>query len=826
MTAAESLMLGVVVTQRGQATRAVSSRFPFATPTAKTRAKMSAETTITDKGQPDASPPAVARAAVLASAAPLSSAERIAVAALSLLTASVFAWGCVLPWDKASGFVVACSLLTLAHLCSAAGCIVPATPERWRLRIWTLASVGSVAFLGWATWAVTTSAWYLSRLYGGLGQGMGAVLVAIWGLIALITLPLAVWGLVRTRGAWLPHVGARNALLGAASVCLFAAASALRSASTADVEPAQAWAETAEADAAWSRLLTSIATHVRTRGSAEPSDTPVSLNHKLRPRCDVALGASTPPTLIAHYVDRGGKPQASCIQGDSAQALETTVGTWLEANVGKGPVLLDRLTGVRPTSGSPTWLEALSLRPGLDGVCLANRCFAPWQLVAQSRFVTHSPLPFLGDLKFGASLSKLRRGLTDKNAAPEASRAELFAITTQSAVITPAGEVTPLVRSHPVQRPVAAREISDAAEQFEAHIVAAQQDNGQFRYTLDPFTREEENRQLNLARQAGTVFALCDVGSASEATTRAARLGLKLLVDRHRKDGERWALAGSPKDRYVRLGESALPLVALLTCRNRVGSEFDAAIAGLSRFVLSLQRDDGSFATDYDWKRQRPLDLGEALYAPGQALLALTLLDRLIAEQPKLSALGDPSVLGPAIQRGMNHVAHEHWDVPVYPFFFVEENWNCLTARAALERQRNLDYELFCLDYVAFKRRLILMPDSDVAPEFVGGFGFGNVIPPHNTGAAGFGEALAAAISVQRARGEPTAPNEAVLRELLGFLLRQQWTAATCAACTPLAIGSMSEHLHSPITRIDFGQHAWAALSNGAIALGLRDSAS
>src|SRR5690606_32045996 len=177
---------------------------------------------------------------------------------------------------------------------------------------------------------------------------------------------------------------------------------------------------------------------------------------------------------------------------------------------------------------------------------------------------------------------------------------------------------------------------------------------------------------------------LCDVGGASETTTQAARLGLKLLVDRHRKDGERWALANSPKGRYVRLGESALPLVALLTCRSRVGNEFDAAIAGLSRFVLSMQRDDGSFATDYDWKRKREVDFGEALYAPGQALLALTLLDRLVAEQPELVTLGDPAVLGPAIQRGMNHVANEHWDVPIYPFFFVEENWNCLTARAAL----------------------------------------------------------------------------------------------------------------------------------------------
>src|SRR5690606_1207359 len=71
-----------------------------------------------------------------------------------------------------------------------------------RLRVWALGSWCSAAFLLWATWAVATSGVYLSRLYGGLGQGMSAVLVAIWGLIAMLTLPLLVWGLRRTRRVW------------------------------------------------------------------------------------------------------------------------------------------------------------------------------------------------------------------------------------------------------------------------------------------------------------------------------------------------------------------------------------------------------------------------------------------------------------------------------------------------------------------------------------------------------------------------------------------------------------------------------------------------
>lgn len=760
---------------------------------------------------------------VLLAVQPLSAGERAAVGFLSSIQAAIFGWGCVLPWDKASGFVVACSLLSAVYLCATLTCAVPTVPAVWRLRTWAAASLASALFLGWTTWAMTTSAWYLSRLYGGLGQGMGAVLMAVWGLVAFVTLPLLVWGLHRTRAVWLPYVGRRLALTAGSALLALATLSAARYSSAATAEPIGDEPSSTDGSATtWTEAVAKLGPPGGAAARRAADDSRQPLNHKLRATCKSAVGRGVGATVLAHFIDGGGKARVSCHQAATMRELNAALEQWLSERVGPGPVVLDRLTDVRALGGAPSWLDALSLRPGIDGVCLAERCYAPWQLVAQSRFVTHSPLPFLGDLKFGASLAELVRSLGGKDPALAGADAEdLVAFTTESVVITAEGEVTPLVRMHPVERPLTAKQVSAAGAQFEAHIVAAQQKNGQFRYTLDPFTRVEENRQLNLARQAGTVFALCDVGSASEPTTRAARLGLQLLIDHRVEDGERWALAGSPKDRYVRLGESALPLVALLTCRGRIGAEFDDAIAALSRFVLSMQREDGSFATDYDWKRKKVVHFGEALYAPGQALLGLTLLDRLIGEHPELGTLGDTAVLGSALQRGMNHVASEHWDVAIYPFFFVEENWNCLAARAALARQRNPAYERFCLDYVAFKSRLILMPDSGVAPEFVGGFGFGNLIPPHNTGAAGFGEALSASIAVARARGQSTAEQEQVLARLLGFLLRQQWTPATCAACTPLAIGSMSEHIHSPITRIDFGQHAWAALANGAAALGL-----
>src|SRR5690606_12717957 len=103
----------------------------------------------------------------------------------------------------------------------------------------------------------------------------------------------------------------------------------------------------------------------------------------------------------------------------------------------------------------------------------------------------------------------------------------------------------------------------------------------------------------------------------------------------------------------------------------------------------------------------------------------------------------------------------------------------------ALDVHRHAGYEKLCLDYVDFKRRLILGEDSGVAPELVGAYGFGNVLVPHNTPTAGFGEALAAAMAVRAADGERRPEDIWLMEHVLTFLVEQQWSDANCFACAP-----------------------------------------
>jgi hypothetical protein len=237
-------------------------------------------------------------------------------------------------------------------------------------------------------------------------------------------------------------------------------------------------------------------------------------------------------------------------------------------------------------------------------------------------------------------------------------------------------------------------------------------------------------------------------------------------------------------------------------------------------FLLAMQREDGSFYPKLDLDSGAPIDGPEPMYAGGQAVFALSLAEKLALEQPELAAaagLPPAEQLHAAVEDAIAFYTGPYWDNFLRDFFWLEENWHCLAARASLGHHRNDAYERYCIDYMAFKRRLVLDEDSRVAPEFVGSYSLGNILPPVNTPAAGFGEGLGAAIAIKEARGEDTTEDRELMKSVIRFLLRQQWSPRTCFACAPnrTVVGGFSESASAPEIRIDYTQHAWAALGHG-----------
>ena len=122
---------------------------------------------------------------------------------------------------------------------------------------------------------------------------------------------------------------------------------------------------------------------------------------------------------------------------------------------------------------------------------------------------------------------------------------------------------------------------------------------------------------------------------------------------------------------------------------------------------------------------------------------------------------------------------------------------------------------------MAFKKRLVQTEADTPHSDFWGGWAVALIVPPHNTATAGFGEALAASILVKKARNLDTEADEKTMLDVMAFLMRNQWQKDSCYACSPKVrvTGGFSEHMAAPMIRIDYVQHAWAALAHGARSL-------
>jgi hypothetical protein len=702
------------------------------------------------------------------------------------------------PTEVASWFGLTAGLLALLHV--AVAVLALRGRDATLARAWSLLALASLLWLLLLTFLMGSAALYLSALYRDIGYAVSAALACVWGLVVLFTVPISVWGLASVRPRWL--LGPRAVAI-TAGVLLWVGASCATLQRRARAEPVHAGHSAALHD-----TLLGLA---RGHAADAPTHSLPSLMSVTPTPCDQPVNARR-LTLLVSTLDLTDRPFAACLQAQTERDLIARLSRLLGERARPGsPLKLDLVQGVQNIPALSPLLQALALRPALDGVC-ARSCLAPWQLVARDAFTRYRPLDAVRDASFGVSLPELAQLVG------AASPRELVRIETRS-YIAQNRTMQPLVRLRPERvdtRPdTLARAVRLAAE----HIVRAQRPNGTFRYLLDPFTGQLDEREVSLPRQAGTVFALCEL-VPGEATRSVAERALAQLAGFERRLAAMSALSDAAETGS--LGQTALPLIAFLSCREHVGSRHDGLIGQLTRYVLAMQRPDGSFYPEMTLTKAEPVGAHENLYSAGQAVLALVLVEQL-ARTGQLAGLPDRAALHDAVERAMAHYGRAYWPKPLRSLFYLEENWHCLAARAALRSHRHDDYEQLCLDYVRFKRRLILDADEDTSPEHVGGYGLSDMFPPHSTASAGFAEALSAAIAVAHARGLDLREPQATLRSVLGFLVRQQWTRDNCFACLTggEVIGGFSETSASPKIRIDYVQHAMAALGHGARALAL-----
>nr|MCH9684305.1 hypothetical protein [Deltaproteobacteria bacterium] len=668
---------------------------------------------------------------------------------------------------------------------------------------------------------------YIAALYGGLGRGVAVALAAVWAVVALLLLPLSIWGLAVTGGLrW----GRREQ--GTTAIAVLLAAGGLWHAGASAEAEAALGPAAPQGDA----LADAIAAALPAAGDLPkpPSDAP-SLLVRQAVECAEPPGSGAVTVVATSLVEVAAtraEARSRCVQGDSLEAVLAELGQQLAAEARSGPIKIDVVTGTQDLEAVVPVVDAMLLRPGLDGVCEGNRCLMPWQMLALDQFNNYTPIPVIPDLRFGVDPPAVRKALVwpDRPDRFDPRVEGLRRLDVASFLRDADGQLHRLRRLRAPTPPMDATALQGAVDAAEAYILSAQGPDGRFEYKANPFTGHVTYQGFALARQAGTTLVICELARDDARANVVARDALAMLVSTMRAHEDLGMLIPAHDKEPVRVGfgATALSTIALLSCRERVGDEFDEAIGRMSRFLLRMQREDGGFHPEFDLSTGEPVPGPDPLYAVGQAVFALTLLERLVLEQD-LPSLPDAAVTHAAVESAMRYTAEDYWNNFASDFFWMEENWHCLAARASLGHHRHEGYEQFCLDYVHYKTRLILDEDDRVSTDLVGGYGFGNVLLPHNTGSSGFGEAMSAALAIKTVRGDDITADAAVMRRALQFLVHHQWDAVGCFACATephSMLGAFSEHMGSPEVRIDFVQHAMAGMGHGGRILGLVEGSS
>ncbi len=714
----------------------------------------------------------------------------------------------VLPWRSWTTFSILTTGFGAIHAVTA---VLALVGHRARARAWRLQSMVALGYLAYLTWNLVVASSYIAALYGGLGKGVAVGLLLVWCIAAFVTVPLSAWGLAVTGGLAARRRAAVVAGLGLLG--LIGGAFEARAAAVARPQPAIATAELAGAIAAVPR-----------RWGPAPRE-PRPLLTLAPATCAEAPDTVGVTVLVATQRVDGDELRVDheCLQGESLAGVLPRLEAALDGAV-PGGALVDVVTATRSLRHLAPVVDGMLLRPGLDGVCDGARCFAPWQLLAQDAFTVHKPIPVVPEFRFGFDPVVVRERL---GVEPLPQVDGLLRLETHSFKLDADGTVRALRRLREAGPPLDASSLHAGKRAAERYILSAQGSDGRFEYRLDPFVGKVSFNGFSLARQAGTTLVVCELAEDRERARAVASAALAMLVSTQRRH-DRVAALAFPAEKQVRtvgLGDTALATIALLSCRDLVGDRFDEDIDRMTRFLLAMQRPDGGFHPRMIIAEGAPEPGPDPLYAVGQAVFALTLLERLVESGATVGEVefADHATVRAAVDSAMRYIAEDYWSNFARDFFFMEENWHCLAARASLTHHRHDGYERFCLDYVRYKTRVIFGEDDGVVEDFLGGYGIGNVLTPHNTGSAGFGEASSAALAVAAARGETMPETKAALERVLAFLLHHQWREGnTFAVSGPHPIeGGVSEHMGSPHIRIDYVQHAMAAMGHGGRVLGL-----
>ncbi len=206
------------------------------------------------------------------------------------------------------------------------------------------------------------------------------------------------------------------------------------------------------------------------------------------------------------------------------------------------------------------------------------------------------------------------------------------------------------------------------------YLVDACGPDGQFVYRVHLDPRDKAEPRYNILRHAGTIYALGMLNehqpnpTVREAMVRAAewmkRTSLRPVHDAAGMQAI-WSLSefeGTGAPATAKLGGTGLGLVALMSVeRISPGATPLEQLRSLGRFIVFMQREDGSYFSKYTPEYGGRDGRWESLYYPGEAALGLLMLDERDPSPAWRETAVKTLLYLARIRRGLVTVEADHW---------------------------------------------------------------------------------------------------------------------------------------------------------------------
>ncbi len=304
-----------------------------------------------------------------------------------------------------------------------------------------------------------------------------------------------------------------------------------------------------------------------------------------------------------------------------------------------GGIELTFVTARRPI-GQLMLSRRIVVEHGLEGIHVAGE--VNW-IIPPTRLVAGGMLGSRGLIRWYALADAYAADVRARGAEPDIAAfagADADAITGVSFFIS-AGGIEPLYRGHRRVETLSDGMLLDAAKRGGEYLIRSVREDGRFDYLYKPSSGKPGDG-YNILRHAGTIYAMLELYETTrdKALLIAARRALDWMRSQCRpmRHGDVETLVLVEGDE-VKLGGNALAILAITQYIVVTGDRSMLADAlALERWIRAVQDPNGRFGTHIQIFSSGAVRPFESAYYPGEAILALLRLPRIVPDEARLDS--------------------------------------------------------------------------------------------------------------------------------------------------------------------------------------------